>query len=58
MKPGSICGYLEKCICFIMTGCDGKDYPDCSYKRDIIDMEKQAKDKDDKGGKTNAGFQK
>ena len=36
MKPGSICCYTDKCIVFIMTGCDGKDYPECSYKKELI----------------------
>lgn len=35
MKPGSICCYTDDCIVFIMTGCDGKDYPNCDIKKEL-----------------------
>ena len=35
IKTGSICLYLDKCIIFMNTGCDGKDYPECSYKKEL-----------------------
>lgn len=40
MNPGSICCYTDKCITFMMTGCDGKDYPECKYKKELIEQQK------------------
>lgn len=41
MKLGSICAYTDRCIHFMMTGCDGKDYPDCEFKERIKAEDKE-----------------